>query len=73
MRAGVLPTELLAQILELTMFTPADLLGASALARAEPLMPALARLRAALRMTASIEQRADLIHTALEIGQSAAC
>jgi hypothetical protein len=72
LRAGVLPTELLAQILELTMFAPGDLLsGASALARAEPLMPALARLRAALRMATSIEQRADLIHTALEIGQSA--
>jgi len=71
LRAGALPTDLLAQILELTSFAPGDLSGASALARAEPLMPALARLRAALRMTASIEQRADLIHTALEIGQSA--
>jgi hypothetical protein len=71
LRAGVLPTDLLAQILELTTFTAADLNGATALARAEPLMPALARLRAGLRMTASIEQRADLIHTALEIGQSA--
>jgi len=71
LRAGVLPTDLLEQILELTSFTSADLSAASALARAEPLMPALARLRAALRMTASIEQRADLIHTALEIGQSA--
>jgi hypothetical protein len=70
LRAGVLPTDLLAQILELTTFTPADLNGASALARTEPLMPALARLRAAVRMTASIEQRADLIHAALEIGQS---
>ena len=71
LRAGVLPTDLFAQILELTTFTSADLDGAPALARAEPLMPALARLRAAVRMTASIEQRADLIHTALEIGQSA--
>ncbi len=71
LRAGVLPTDLLAQILELTTFTPADLNGAPALARAEPLMPALARLRAGVRMSASIEQRADLIHTALEIGQNA--
>ena len=71
LRAGVLPTDLLAQILELTTFTPADLNGATALARAEPLMQALARLRAGVRMTASIEQRADLVHTALEIGQSA--
>ena len=71
LRAGVLPTDLLAQILELTTFTAADLDGATALARAEPLMQALARLRAALRLTASIEQRADIIHTALEIGQNA--
>jgi len=71
LRAGVLPTDLLAQILELTTFAPGDLAGASALARAEPLMPALARLRAAVRITPNIEQRADLIHTALEIGQSA--
>ena len=71
LRAGVLPTELLAQILELTTFGPGDLAGASALARAEPLMPALARLRAALRMTPITEQRAELIHTALEIGQNA--
>jgi hypothetical protein len=71
LRAGLLPTDLFAQILELTTFAPGDLSGAPALARAEPLMPALARLRAALRMTASTEQRADLIHTALEIGQNA--
>ncbi len=71
LRAGALPTDLLAQVLELTSFAPGDLAGASALARAEPLMPALARLRAAVRMTPNIEQRADLIHTALEIGQSA--
>ena len=71
LRAGVLPTDLLAQILELTTFTPPDLDGATALARAEPLMQALARLRAALRLTSSIEQRADVIHTALEIGQNA--
>lgn len=71
LRAGVLPTDLLVRILELTSFAPADLAGAAALARVEPLMTALARLRAAIRMTASIEQRADLIHTALEIGESA--
>jgi len=71
LRAGVLPTGLLAQILDLPTFAPGDLSSAPALARGEPLMPALARLRAALRMTASPEQRADLIHTALEIGEAA--
>ena len=71
LRAGVLPTGLLGQILDLPTFAPGDLSSAPALARGEPLMPALARLRAALRMTASPEQRADLIHTALEIGEAA--
>ena len=51
LRAGVLPTDLLAQVSTAT-FVFADLNGASA-PRAELLMPALARLRGALRMTAS--------------------
>jgi hypothetical protein len=71
LRAGVLPTDLFAQILELTTFAPGELAVASALARGEPLMPALARLRAAMRMATNTEQRAELIHTALEIGQTA--
>jgi hypothetical protein len=71
LRAGVLPTDLLSQVLDLTSFTPGDLAAASALARAEPLMPALARLRAALRMATNTEQRAEFIHTALELGQTA--
>jgi len=71
LRAGVLPTDLFAQILDLTTFAPGDLAGASALARAEPLMPALARLRAAMRIATNTEQRAGLIHTALEIAQTA--
>jgi hypothetical protein len=71
LRAGALPSDVLAQVLELRSFTPADLTGAPALARVEPLMTALARLRAALRTTTSIEVRADIIHTALEIGESA--
>ncbi len=71
LRAGVLPTDLFAEILDLTTFTPADLSVAPALARGEPLMQALARLGAALRMTGNPEQRAELIHTALEIGETA--
>ena len=71
LRAGALPTDLFGNILDLTTFTPSDLSVASALARSEPLMQALARLGAALRMTGNPEQRAALIHTALEIGEAA--
>ena len=71
LRAGALPTDLFGDILDLTTFAPADLSGAPALARAEPLMQGLARLGAALRMTGNPEQRADLIHTALEISETA--
>jgi hypothetical protein len=71
LRAGALPSDVLAQVLGLTPFASADLSGAPALARVEPLMAALARLRAALRATTSSEVRADIIHTALEIGESA--
>ena len=71
LRAGALPTELFIQVLDLTTFAPGDLAVAPALARAEPLMPAIARLRAALRMATNTEQRAELIHTAFEIGQTA--
>lgn len=71
LRAGVLPTDLFGDILDLATFTPGDLSVAPALARGEPLMQALARLGAALRMTGNPEQRAELIHTALEIGETA--
>jgi hypothetical protein len=71
LRAGALPTDLFGDILDLTTFAPGDLSVAPALARTEPLMQALARLGAALRMTGNPEQRAELIHTALEIGESA--
>ena len=71
LRAGVLPTDLFGDILDLTTFAPGELSVAPALARTEPLMQALARLGAALRMTGDPEQRAQLIHTALEIGETA--
>jgi hypothetical protein len=71
LRAGALPTDLFGEILDLTTFAPGELSVAPALARTEPLMQALARLGAALRMTGDPEQRAQLIHTALEIGENA--
>jgi hypothetical protein len=71
LRAGVLPTDLFGDILDLTTFSAGDLSVAPALARTEPLMQALARLGAALRMTGNPEQRAQLVHTALEIGETA--
>ena len=58
LRAGVLPTDLFGEILDLTTFSAGDLSVAPALARTEPLMQALARLGAALRMTGNPEQRA---------------
>jgi len=69
LRSGALPTPLLGDILDLTSFAPQDLDGAPALARAEPFMNALARLRAAVKSAGSDETRADLIHTAFEIGE----
>jgi hypothetical protein len=69
LRAGVLPTPLLGEILDTVSFAPQDLSGAPALARGEPLMNALARIRAALKIASNDETRADLVHTALEIGE----
>jgi hypothetical protein len=69
MRAGVLPTPLLAQILDTYTFTPQALAGAPAIARSEPSMSALARLRAALKAPGKADARAELIHAALEVGQ----
>jgi hypothetical protein len=69
LRVGVLPTPLLGEILDLASFTPQDLDGAPALARAESLMSGLARLRAALKLAGTAEARAELIHTAFEIGE----
>ncbi len=69
LRGGVLPTPLLAEILDLTNFSPQELNGAAALARTEPLMNALARLRAGLKVAQRAEERADLIHTAFEVGE----
>jgi hypothetical protein len=69
LRAGALPTMLLAKILDLSKFAPTDLFGAPARARGEPLMSALARLRAALRNAKTASERAEIAHTAFEIGE----
>ena len=69
LRAGVLPTPLLGTILDLSTFEPMDLVGAPALARNEPLMRALARLRAALKTAPTAPDHAEIIHTAFEIGE----
>jgi hypothetical protein len=69
LRAGMLPAPLLGEILDLTTFTPQELNGAPALARSEPLMIALARLRAALKTATTDEARAELVTTAFQIGE----
>ncbi len=69
LRAGMLPLPVFAQVLDLSGFAPQDLEGAPALARVEPLMKALARLRAATKAARAPEVRAELVHTALEIGE----
>jgi hypothetical protein len=69
MRAGALPTPLLSQILDTYTFTAQALDGAPAIARNEPLMSALARLHAALKIPGTADTRAELIYTAFEIGQ----
>jgi hypothetical protein len=69
LRAGVLPKATLEQVLDLTTFGPGDLTGAPAIARVEPLMTALARLRSALKSAADEASRAEVVHTAFEIGE----
>ena len=69
LRVGALPTPLLGEILDQASFTPQDLDGAAALAHSEPLMNALARIRAALKIASTDEARAELVHTAFEIGE----
>jgi len=59
---GALPTPLLGDILDSASFTPQDLDGAAALARSEPLMNGLARIRAALKIAGTDEARAELVH-----------
>lgn len=69
LRAGALPTPLLSEILDTYTFTALALDGAPAIARNEPLMSAMARLHAALKIPGTADTRAELIYTAFEIGQ----
>jgi len=69
LRAGVLPVPVLQQVLDLTNFNTPELNGASALARTEPLMKGLARLSTAIKNEHEAAGRAELIHTAFEIGE----
>lgn len=69
LRAGVLPVAVLQQVLDLTGFSAQDLDGASALARSDTFMKGLARLSAAIKSEHEAAARAELIHTAFEIGQ----
>jgi hypothetical protein len=65
----VLPKALLEQILDLTTFGTQDLMAAPAIARVEPLMAGLARLRAALKSASGEPARGEIVHTAFEIGE----
>ena len=69
LRAGMLSALLFGEILDLTSFTPQQLDGAPALARAESTMNGFARLRGALKIAGADEARAELVHTAFEIAE----
>jgi hypothetical protein len=69
MRAGILPTPVLARVLDTYSFTPQSLNGAPARARGEPLMSALGRLRAALKLAGRADAKVELVHSAFEVGQ----
>ncbi len=68
LRAGALSSAQLSQMLALVKFKPKDLVGAAALAPAEPVIPGLARLRAALSAEKDAGKRTELIYTAFKIG-----
>ncbi len=70
LRGGALPNDVLAKVLDLVPFKPQDLAGASAMARQEPLLNGLARLRAALRQEKQPGKRAELIDAAFAIGEA---
>ena len=69
LRAGILPVPMLQQVLDLSSFTAQELDGAPALARVEPLIKGLARIGAAVKSAHTPESRAELVHTAFEIGE----
>jgi hypothetical protein len=69
LRAGALPPEALARVLDFITFKPVDLAAAATVARSEMLMPGLARLRAALKRETDPTKRAELVHTAFRMGE----
>lgn len=69
-RAGALTPDMLKQSLDLIAFKPQDLIGAPAIARQEPLLSGLARLRAALKVQRQPATRAEAVATALMIGEA---
>ena len=69
LRAGALPPSTLAQVLDLVGFKPNELDAAAAMARSGSPIVALARLRAALKRETNPEKRAELIYTALRVGE----
>jgi hypothetical protein len=69
LRSGVLPVAVLQEVLNLTSFSAQDLNGASALARTDPVLKGLARLSAAINNEHEVAGRAELIHTAFELGE----
>jgi len=68
-RMGALPTPVLTDILDSATFTPQELDGAVALARTEPLMDGLARLRAAFKAASTDAARAELLHASFGIAE----
>jgi len=69
LRAGALPPSTFAQVLDLVAIKPSELATAAAMARSGSLITALARLRAALKHETNPEKRAELIYTALRVGE----
>lgn len=69
LRAGALAPGELAQVLGLMTFAAQDLDHAATIAQGETIIPALARLRAALKREKDAAMRVELIYTALRIGE----
>ena len=68
---GALPAPVFADILDSATFTAQELDGAVALARTEPLMNGLSRLRAALKAATTDAARAELLHASFENAERA--
>lgn len=69
LRAGALLPAQLSQMFTLFKFKPQDLAAAAALAPSQPVVQGLALLKAALKTQTDPGKRAELIYTALKIGE----